>query len=84
MRTYHGHNLYSAADYMKGNEMSKKTIEDFEVPEGFLLISDANFMARIGKCENCKLQADLDRMGKEIERLREENKWLEEANAQKE
>jgi len=38
--------------------MAKKTIEDFEVPKGFTLINNDSFIARIGKCEGCKLKAE--------------------------
>lgn len=43
-------------------KMPKKTAEDFEVPDGFTLISNANFIAEIGKCEKCKLQAENKRL----------------------
>lgn len=38
--------------------MSKETkVEDYKVPKGFTLISNKNFMARIGKCETCEIKA---------------------------
>lgn len=45
----------------------KPSFEDFEVPEGFTLINDASFIARIGKCESCELKVENKRLTKYLE-----------------
>lgn len=44
-----------------------KTVEDFEVPEGFILVNVKGFITKLGDCENCKLQAKIEQQQEALE-----------------